>query len=150
MKFEQIVAPAAETPLQELEIAGARLDLHDGLRFIGLTYGDEDATVTMGWAARRETTLRGQGAPRRLAGATLTFIGVSRFEVALQAPPQDAPEADDSASALSFGDLDYFEFRRDPEPALLFFFERGTIRIAAPLARGEVLVEEPPALAVIQ
>lgn len=145
MQFDRIAPPAPDTPLTELQVEGATLDLHQLLQFIGLTYGAEEATVTMGWAATREVPVRREGKPAVLSGLALTLSDVSRFEVSFQPAPESAPDA-----ALMAGSLDYFEFRHDPEPTLVFFFESGTIRLSGGVLRGEVLVEEPRQFNVIQ
>lgn len=141
MRFDRIVPPAADTPLAELEVEGAKLDLHGFLQFIGLTYGPDDGSVTMGWTATREVTLRHDGNSGTLAGLALTWTEVSRFEASFQAA---------AGAALRPGAMDYFEFRNDPEATMVFFFELGTLRISGGALHGEVLFEEPSPFPVIQ
>ena len=111
-----------------------RLDLHQKLRLVGLTYGIEPTTATLGWAAVQEVLLvqRGQALP--LSGLALHFAQLTRFEVSFQAEPP--------------GQLEYFELRHDPEPTLVFFFEGGTVRISAESCRAELVTDtgedEPP------
>lgn len=112
--------------MAEIEVEGLRLDLHAQLRLVGLTFGVEPTSATLGWAVSEEITVvqRGQMVP--VSGLALHFVGLTRFEVAFE---KEAP-----------GQLDYYELRRDPELALRFFFEGGTVRIAAEACRAELVL----------
>jgi hypothetical protein len=112
--------------LAEVEVEGVRLDLHQQMRLVGLTYGVEPTSATLGWAVTEEMTIVRGGQLVPVSGLALHFIGLTRFEVAFD---QESP-----------GQLDYFELRRDPDPSLRFFFEGGTIRIAAEGCRAELVL----------
>lgn len=127
MRFQHLKPPAFKTALAEIEVEGTRLDLHASLQLVGLTYGIAPATVTLGWAARGQTTVIRAGRALPLSGLALHFHGVTRFEVAI---PSSEP-----------GDLEYFELRRDPDPALIFFFENGTVRVSAEECHAELVLE---------
>lgn len=127
MRFQHLKPPAFKTALAEIEVEGTRLDLHAKLQLAGLTYGIAPATVTLGWAARGEIMIVRAGRALQLSGLALHFHGVRRFEVAI---PESEP-----------GDLEYFELRRDPEPALIFFFENGTVRVSAEQCHAELVIE---------
>ncbi len=126
-RFENLKRPAADVPLAELEVEGVRLDLHQKLRLVGMTFGIDPTSATLGWAAVEELLVvrRGQAVP--VSGLALHFTGLTRFEVVFQqAPP---------------GELEYFELRQENETALVFFFEGGTVRIAFSECRGELVTE---------
>lgn len=104
-----------------------RLDLHQKLRLVGLTFGIEPTTATLGWAAVQEVLVvqRGQALP--LSGLALHFASLTRFEVSFQEEPP--------------GQLEYFELRQDPELTLVFFFEGGTVRVSAEECRAELVTD---------
>ncbi len=152
LRFERVAPLPLNTPLTEMQVEGAKLDLRNLLQFVGITFGAEEAAVTLGWGVTREVRVRREGQPATLAGLTLTVTGLTRFEVALAANAPGGPAATaaaDAAPALA-GALEYLEYRLDPDPALLFFFEGGTIRLCGEVLRGEVLVEQEPTFRVIQ
>jgi hypothetical protein len=126
-RFENLKRPPADLPLAELEVEGVRLDLHQKLRLVGMTFGIEPTSATLGWAAVEELLVVRGGQAIPISGLALHFTELSRFEVAFQqAPP---------------GELEYFEFRHDGEAALVFFFEGGTVRIAFGELRAELVTE---------
>ena len=127
MRFEKIKPPARSTPLTELEVEGRCLDLHRKLDFIGMTWGTDETALTLGWAALSEVLIVQQGQALPLGGLALSFTGLQRFEASFQ---QGRP-----------GELEYFEFRQDPEPTLIFFFAAGTLRLSAEVCRGDLLIE---------
>ncbi|MGH9416559.1 MAG: hypothetical protein ACRD01_08020 [Terriglobales bacterium] len=116
-----------KTALADVEVEGVRLDLHRKLRLVGLTYGIEPTTATLGWAAVEDLSVIRAGQAVAVNGLALHFTGLSRFEVSLQEEPP--------------GQLDYFELRQDPEMTLVFFFEGGTLRISADECRAELVTE---------
>jgi hypothetical protein len=126
-RFENWKRPAPNVALSEIEVEGVRLDLHAKLRLVGLTYGIEPTTATLGWAAVSEVlrVIRGQAVP--VTGLALHCIDVSRFEVSFQTEPP--------------GQLEYFELRHDPELTLIFFFEGGTVRLSGGTFRAELITE---------
>lgn len=130
MRFVGLHPPARGTALAEVDVDGTRLDLHTQLRLVGLTYGAEPATATLGWAAEREVLRVRRGRALAVSGLALHFRGLRRFEIAFQA---ESP-----------GRLEYFERRDDAPEAgeLLFFFEGGTLRIAAEECRAELIFDE--------
>lgn len=101
------------------------LDLHRHLRLVGLTFGIEPTSATLGWAAVEPLhVVRGaQALP--VSGLALHFSELTRFEVAFERDPP--------------GQLDYFEFLNDPDPTIRLFFEGGTIRLASALCRAELI-----------
>ncbi|MGH9474869.1 MAG: hypothetical protein ACRD1C_00905 [Terriglobales bacterium] len=101
------------------------IDLHHHLRLVGLTYGIEPTSATLGWAALESLVVIRGGQATPVSGLALHLIEVTRFEVALENEPP--------------GQLDYFEFLKDPEPTLRFFFEGGILRIAAAICRAELI-----------
>jgi hypothetical protein len=113
--------------LAELEVEGVRLDLHQKLRLVGLTFGIEPTSATLGWAVLGEIHVIRGGQALPICGLALHFSSLTRFEVSFQ---QKAP-----------GQLDYFEFRHDPEPTLVFFFEGGTVRISGSDCRAELVTD---------
>lgn len=127
IRFMNLKRPALNLALSEIEVEGVRLDLHRKLRLVGLTFGIEPTTATLGWAAVEEMIVvrRGQAVP--INGLALHFTALTRFEVSFQ---QDPP-----------GQLEYFELRNDPETTLLFFFEGGTLRLSCEECRAELVVE---------
>lgn len=152
LRFERVAPLPLNTPLTEIQVEGAKLDLRNLLQFVGINFGAEEAAVTLGWGVTREVPVRREGQPATLAGLTLTITGLTRFEVALTTNAAGAaPEAAaGGATAALAGTLEYLEYRLDPEPSLLFFFEGGTIRMCGEVLRGEVLVEQDPPFHVIQ
>lgn len=106
---------------------GLRLDLHRKLRLVGLTFGIEPTTATLGWAAEEEMLVEHHGQAIPLSGLALHFTTLTRFEVSFQREPP--------------GQLEYFELRNDPEPTLLFFFEGGTVRVSAAECRAELVTD---------
>jgi hypothetical protein len=126
-RFENLKRPPADVPLAEMEVEGVRLDLHQKLRLVGMTFGIEPTSATLGWAAVEEVLAVRGGQAIPVSGLALHFTGLSRFEVAFQqAPP---------------GELEYFELRQEGETALLFFFEGGTVRIGFGEIRAELVTE---------
>lgn len=105
---------------------GVRLDLHAQLRLVGLTFGVEPTSATLGWAVTEEMTVVRGGQLVPVSGLALHFVGLTRFEVAFE---QDPP-----------GQLDYYELRRDPDLTLRFFFEGGTVRLTAQECRAELVL----------
>lgn len=101
------------------------LDLHQHLRLVGLTYGIEPTSATLGWAALEPLVVIRSGQAIPVSGLALHMTEITRFEVALEREPP--------------GQLDYFELLHDPTPTLRFFFEGGTIRIAATHCRAELI-----------
>ena len=151
LRFERVAPLPLHTPLTEMQVEGAQLDLRNLLQFVGITFGAEEAAVTLGWGVSREVRVRREGQPATLAGLTLTVTGLTRFEVALAANAPGGPVAAAAgATAALAGALEYLEYRLDPDPSLLFFFEGGTIRLCGEVLRGEVLVEQEPPFRVIQ
>lgn len=136
MRFHNLKSPTPKTALAEIEVEGTRLDLHAKLQLVGLTYGIAPASVTLGWAARGELLAVRAGRALPVSGLALHFHGVGRFEAAI---PESEP-----------GDLEYFEFRRDPEPALIFFFEKGTLRVSADECHAELVMESEDAGDLVQ
>gem|GEM_PF-2428293 len=126
--FHDIEPPLLNTPTAELVVQGASLDLHDALRFVGLTLGADERTATLGWAPQRPVSIRYDGSVEPLGGMVLTISNLTRCEVSLQS---GAP-----------GALEYFELRRDPEVTLLFFFEGGTMRLSGASYAGEILLAD--------
>ncbi|MGH9393614.1 MAG: hypothetical protein ACRD1E_05545 [Terriglobales bacterium] len=104
-----------------------RLDLHQKLRLVGLTFGIEPTTATLGWAAMQEMLVVRNGQAIPMSGLALHFTALTRFEVSFQSDPP--------------GQLEYFELRLDPEPTLLFFFEGGTVRASAAECRAELVTD---------
>jgi len=113
--------------LAEIEADGLRLDLHRKLRLVGLTFGIEPTTATLGWAAVEEMLVVRNGQAVPLSGLALHFTTLTRFEVSFQTEPP--------------GQLEYFELRNDPEPTLVFFFEGGTVRASASECRAELVTD---------
>ncbi|MGH9480799.1 MAG: hypothetical protein ACRD1L_01800, partial [Terriglobales bacterium] len=54
IRFLNLKRPALNQALAEIEVEGVRLDLHRKLRLVGLTFGIEPTTATLGWAAVEE------------------------------------------------------------------------------------------------
>ncbi|MGH9467774.1 MAG: hypothetical protein ACRD1Y_10510 [Terriglobales bacterium] len=104
------------------------LDLHRKLRLVGLTYGIEPTSATLGWAAVEPVAVIRLGHSVPVSGLALHFRELTRFEVAFASDPP--------------GQLDYFEFLREPEPNLRFFFEGGTLRLAGSECRAELITGE--------
>ncbi len=126
-RFENLKRPIADQPLAELEVEGVRLDLHRKLRMVGMTFGIDPTSATLGWAAVEEMLVVRHGQAIPISGLALHFTELSRFEVAFQlAPP---------------GELEYFELHQEDETALVFFFEGGTVRIAFGECRAELVTE---------
>lgn len=126
-RFANLKRPQANTPLAEIEVEGVRLDLHRKLRLVGLTFGIEPTTATLGWAAVEELLVVRHGQAIPINGMALHFSALTRFEVSFQEEPP--------------GQLEYFELRQDPEPTLVFFFEGGTVRISCEECRAELVTE---------
>ena len=138
MQFENLKRPPAHTPASEIEVEGLRLDLHQHLRLVGLTFGLEPTAATLGWAAAAPLLVIRRGRAIPVSGLAMHLIELSRFEVAF--------------TGESPGQLEYFELRTGPEAELRFFFEGGTLRLAAAICRAELITEgdeeaemEPPA-----
>lgn len=95
---------------------------------MGLTFGIEPTSATLGWAAIEPLhVVRGaQALP--VSGLALHFSELTRFEVAFERDPP--------------GQLDYFELLHDPDPTIRLFFEGGTIRLASALCRAELITGE--------
>lgn len=126
MRFDNWKRPPLDTAVSEIEVEGVRLDLHDKLRLVGLTFGLEPMTATLGWAATSPLLVVRQGRALPVSGLALHGIDLNRFEVAFEAEPP--------------GLLEYFEFRQK-DKSLLFFFEGGTIRLGCAVCRAELVVE---------
>jgi len=126
-RFANLKRPPANTPLSEIEVEGVQLDQHRKLRLVGLTFGIEPTTATLGWAAVEEMLVVRHGQAIPINGMALHFASLSRFEISFQ---QDPP-----------GQLEYFELRHDPEPTMVFFFEGGTVRISCEECRAELVTE---------
>lgn len=127
MRWSNIQPPKPNTPLTEMRVGTTQIDLNTKLQFIGLTWGADDSVVTMGWAAIAEVLVVRSAQVLPLDGLALQFAGLSRLELAFQGREPGA--------------LEYFELQDDPEPTLLFYFEGGTIRLAAHECRGDLLFE---------
>lgn len=156
LRFDRVAPLPLNTPATQIQVEGAKLDLRQLLQLVGISFGADDATVTLGWGATQEVRVRREGQPALLAGLALTITGLRRFELSFSAATRHAaqPEAGETpaaagAAALA-GALDYLEYRLDPEPTLLWFFEGGTIRVSGEVLRGEVLVEPEPGFHIIQ
>ncbi|MGH9483182.1 MAG: hypothetical protein ACRD1L_13935, partial [Terriglobales bacterium] len=119
--------PALNQALAEIEVEGVRLDLHRKLRLVGLTFGIEPTTATLGWAAVEELVVIRHGQAVPINGLALHFTALTRFEASFH---EDPP-----------GQLEYFELRHDPEMTLLFFFEGGTLRLSSEECRAELVIE---------
>ncbi len=135
LQFNQIEPLPLNTPVTTLQIEGGAFDLRQLTQFVGLSYGpgqDDELggshAITLGWAATSEVQVQHGGRRALLSGITLTLHNVSRFEISL--PRGEA------------GPLEYIELRHDPEPTLLFFFERGSLRLSGEQLQGEVLLED--------
>lgn len=128
MRFVDIRPPRANTPLTELVVGNTQIDLSSKLQFIGLTWGAEDAMVTLGWAAIAEVLVVHGAQVLPLDGLALQFTGLTRLEIAFQG---DQP-----------GALEYFELQKGAEPSLLFYFEGGTVRLSARECSGNLLFED--------
>lgn len=126
-QFDNWKRPQANLALSEIEVEGIRLDLHAKLRLVGLTFGIEPTTATLGWAAVGEVLRVRQGRALAISGLALHCVEVRRFEVSFQSEPP--------------GQLEYFELRHDPETTLVFFFEGGTVRISAATFRAELITD---------
>jgi hypothetical protein len=126
-RFENVKRPSADAPLAELEVEGVRLDLHQKLRLVGMTFGIEPTSATLGWAAVEELLVVRGGRAIPVSGLALHFTELSRFEVAFQQSPP--------------GELEYFELRQEGETSLVFFFEGGTVRIGFGELRAELVTE---------
>ena len=126
-RFENLKRPPLEVPLSELEVEGLRLDLHGKLRLVGMTYGIDPTSATMGWAAIEEVLVVRHGRALPISGLALHFSSLTRFEISFQSEPP--------------GQLDYFELRHDPELTLIWFFEGGTVRISCEECRAELVLE---------
>lgn len=156
LRFERVAPLPLNTPVTELQVEGAKLDLRQLLQLVGINFGAEDRAVTLGWGAMQEIKVRREGQPAILAGMALTITGLQRFEVSFAAatlraaqPATAATSAEAGATPL-VGALDYLEYRLDPEPTLLWFFEGGTIRVSGDVLHGEVLIEPEPGFHIIQ
>ncbi|MGH9535012.1 MAG: hypothetical protein ACRD2E_09145 [Terriglobales bacterium] len=155
LRFDRVAPLPLNTPVTEIQVEGAALDLRQLLQFVGISFGSEESAVTLGWGVTREVAVRREGQPATLAGLTLTVVGLTRFEVSLtaealrKAQPETPAEGHGATAALA-GALDYLEYRLDPEPSLLFFFEGGTIRLSGTALRGEVLVEPQSQFNIVQ
>lgn len=156
LRFDRVAPLPLNTPVTELQVEGAKLDLRQLVQLVGVSFGADDGTVTLGWSATQEVRVRREGQPAILAGLALTITGLGRFELSFSAAARRAaqPPAGESAAsagtAALAGALDYLEYRLDPEPTLLWFFEGGTIRLSGEVLRGEVLVEPEPGFHIIQ
>ena len=127
IRFENLKRPPLNVALSEIEVEGTRLDLHGKFRLVGMTFGIEPTTATMGWAAVEEIIAVRQGRALPISGLALHCSSLTRFEVSFQEEPP--------------GQLEYFELRNDPEMSLLFFFEGGTVRISCGECRAELVIE---------
>jgi hypothetical protein len=126
-RFDNWKRPAANQALSEIEVEGVRLDLHDKLRLVGLTFGIEPTTATLGWAAAGEVLRVRNGQAVAISGVALHCVELNRFEVSFK---NESP-----------GQLEYFELRHDPELTLIFFFEGGTVRLSGALFRAELITD---------
>lgn len=127
VRFDNWKRPQANQALSEIEVEGVRLDLHDKLRLVGLTYGIEPTTATLGWAAADEVLCVRQGRAIAISGLALHCVELSRFEVSFQNDPP--------------GQLEYFELRHDPELTLIFFFEGGSVRLSGAVFQAELITD---------
>lgn len=125
MQFENLAAPAPDVALSHIEMAGRRLDLHQQFRLVGLTYSAEHDHATLGWSVVSSIRVVRGARALPLEGLVFHFVGLGRFEIAFERPA---------------GALEYFEFRHDPEPMILWFFEGGTIRVSAQSFRADFVV----------
>lgn len=135
IRFENLKRPAANVPLAEIEVEGVCLDLHQKLRLVGLTFGIEPTTATLGWAAVEEMVVIRKGQAVPISGLALHCSDIVRFEVSFQEEPP--------------GQLEYFELRQEKgaekgsaaEVSLRFFFEGGTVRISCDACRAELVTD---------
>ncbi|MGH9413454.1 MAG: hypothetical protein ACRD0Y_06905 [Terriglobales bacterium] len=102
------------------------MDLHRHLRLVGLTFGIEPTSATLGWAAMEPLQVVRGAHALPISGLALHFNEITRFEVAFERDPP--------------GQLDYFEFVRGPDLEVRFFFEGGTVRIGAATCRAELII----------
>lgn len=127
IRFINLKRPPDNLALSEIEVEGVRLDLAQKLRLVGLTFGIDPTTATLGWAAIAEVRVLRQGQSIPVNGLALHCTDLTRFEVSFQTEPP--------------GQLEYFELRHDPEMTLLFFFEGGTVRLSCAECRAELVTE---------
>jgi len=127
MQLENWKRPALNVALEEIEVEGLGLDLHRKLRLVGLTYGIDPTSATLGWAAVAPLIAIRGGQALPISGLALHCSGIARFEVSFQTEPP--------------GQLEYLELRRDPEDTLVFFFEGGTVRISCERCRAELILD---------
>lgn len=127
IRFINLKRPAANLALSEIEVEGVRLDLHHKMRLVGLTFGIEPTTATLGWAAMEEVLVVRHGQAIPISGLALHCATLTRFEVSFQQQPP--------------GLLEYFELRHDPEMTLVFFFEGGTLRVSCEECRAELVTD---------
>lgn len=156
LRFDRVAPVPLNTPVTELQVEGAKLDLRHLLQLVGISFGAEEAAVTLGWGVTQEVKVRREGQPARLAGLALTITGLTRFEVSMTtaalaaARPAATESSTEGGAGAMVGALDYLEYRLDPEPSLLWFFEGGTIRASGEALRGEVLVEPDAQFNIVQ
>ncbi len=130
MRFENCAPPGRSTT--RIKIGGHGFDLRSQFRWVGVTFGPEERHATLAWLALELP---------EVSGLVMEFRGVSRFESSISG--EDMP-----------GPLESWELREEPEHgheangendgrSLMFFFETGTLRLAADSVHAAILTGEP-------
>lgn len=129
MRFENCAPPGR--PATRIKIGGQGFDLRSQFRWVGVTFGPEERHATLAWLALELP---------EVSGLVLEFRGVSRFESSISGTEMPGP-------------LESWELREEPDQgqeaggddgiSLIFFFESGTLRLAADSVHAAILTGEP-------
>ena len=131
MRFENCAPPARSTT--RIKIGGQGFDLRSQFRWVGVTFGPEERHATLAWLALELP---------EVSGLVLEFRGVNRFESSISGAEMPGP-------------LESWEWREEPDhdpgqaggesdgSSLIFFFESGTLRLAADSVHAAILTVEP-------
>ncbi len=119
MQWINLDPPSSKLGATAIRAAGAVMDLRHDLRFIALNFGAEERSLTLGWIALEHQL-------GNASGLAMVFSQVNLFEAAFPDPE-------------AAGALESWELRLDPDPVLIFFFDSGTLRVAAESIRAELV-----------